>query len=198
MYIPHNMVSHIGKIFQGEYNIPYNKANIKILDIGANIGGFAIWASYKWPDSTIECYEPVLSNFELLKANTSYNKNITPHNAAVAKESEKRQIYYGKNNIGEASLFKGEEQQSVGELVETVAADSIGHADLVKIDTEGAEIEILSNIKIKPDIYLIEYHSAKNRRKIDTLLKDYTLIETTMRNYNYGILKYVKTDLLKG
>lgn len=196
MYIPHNMVSHIGKIFQGEYNVGYNRSNIKILDIGANIGGFAIWASYKWPDSSIECYEPVASNFELLKHNTNYNPRITVYNAAVAKESGKRQIYYGKNNIGEASFFKGEEQQGVGELVETISANSIDQADLIKIDTEGAEIEILSNLKAKPDIYLIEYHSAENRRKIDKILKDYTLIEAAMRNHNYGILKYAKSSML--
>lgn len=198
MYIPHDMISHIGKIFQGEYDIGYNNSSISILDIGANIGGFAVWASYKWPNSRITCYEPITSNFELLKANTNYiSNNITLHKSAVAKESGRRQMFYGKNNIGEASFFCGFEQQDSGEVVKTIAANSIEHHDIVKIDTEGAEIEILSGLIFKPDIYLIEYHSAKNRRKIDNILKEYVLLDTTMRNHNYGIVKYAKSSLIK-
>jgi len=33
------------------------------------------------------------------------------------------------------------------------------------------------------------------RVSIDELLYDYTLIECTMRGYNYGILKYIRGNL---
>ena len=190
------MISHIGKIFQGEYNIGYNKQQPIILDIGANVGGFAVWASYRWPNSKIHCYEPIVNNFNILKLNTEYNKNISVYNVAVGKEDGKRSMYYGKNNIGEASFIKGEEQQENGEEVLVVAASSVPKADIVKIDTEGAEIEILSALKIRPDVFLIEYHSSDNRRAVDKVLKDYVLFESSMRNYNYGIQKYVKKSLL--
>lgn len=196
MYIPHDMISHIGKIFQGEYNIGYNKEAPVILDIGANVGGFAVWASYRWPNSVIHCYEPIASNFNLLKVNTEYNKNIITYNVAVTKQDGKRTMFYGKNNIGEASLIKGEEQQENGEEVSTIAATNLPKADIIKIDTEGAEIEILSALKIKPDIFLIEYHSSDNRRMVDKMLKDYVLFESNMRNYNYGIQKYVNKKLV--
>jgi len=196
MYIPHDMISHIGKIFQGEYNIGYNKQQPIILDIGANVGGFAVWASYRWPNAKIHCYEPIVNNFNLLKLNTEYNKNISVYNVAVGKQDGKRSMYYGKNNIGEASFIKGEEQQEDGEEVLVVAASSVPKANIVKIDTEGAEIEILSALKIKPDVFLIEYHSWENRRMVDKILKEYVLLESNMRNHNYGIQKYVKKSLL--
>lgn len=197
MYIPHDMISHIGKIFQGEYNIGYNKESPYILDIGANVGGFAVWASYRWPNAKIQCYEPILNNFNILKVNTEYNKNIDIYNVAVGKENCKRQMFYGKNNIGEASFIKGQEQQDEGEEVTVITAGDLPKADIIKIDTEGAEVEILSALKIKPDVFLIEYHSSDNRRIIDKTLKDYILFESTMRNYNYGILKYVNKKLIK-
>jgi len=196
MYIPHDMISHIGKIFQGEYNIGYNKQSPIILDIGANVGGFAVWASYRWPNAQIHCYEPVANTFNLLKINTEYNKNILIYNVAVGKQDGKRFIFYGKNNIGEASFIKGEEQQDNGEEVSVIAASSLPKADIVKIDTEGAETEILSALKIKPDVFLIEYHSSDNRRMTDKILKDYVLFESSMRNYNYGIQKYVNKKLI--
>ena len=196
MYIPHDMISHIGKIFQGEYNIGYNKEAPVILDIGANIGGFAVWASYRWPNAQIHCYEPISNNFNLLKVNTEYNKNISIYNVAIGKQDGKRAMYYGKNNIGEASFIKGKKQQDNGEEVSVIAADSLPKANIIKIDTEGAEIEILSSLKIKPDVFLIEYHSSDNRRMVDKILKDYVLFESSMRNYNYGIQKYVNKKLV--
>jgi len=47
-------------------------------------------------------------------------------------------------------------------------------------------------LTVQPVVFLIEFHSAWNRRRIDELLYDYTLIDCTMRGYNYGILKYLR------
>jgi hypothetical protein len=81
-------------------------------------------------------------------------------------------------------------------MVKVMSAKHLPQCDIIKIDTEGAEIEILENLVHFPNIFLVEFHSAYNRRKIDELLLDYTLIECTMRGWNYGILKYVKSSLV--
>lgn len=195
MIIPDDMIVHIAKIFNGEYNIGYNNPNPTILDIGANIGGFARWANYRWPNSKIYCYEPVKSTFEMLKANTSDTPNVEANNVAIGKKKEKKKIYYGKNNIGEASLIQGEEQRKEGETIDVFPGSKLPKANIVKIDTEGYEVEILNSITFQPDIYLIEYHSAENRRFIDSHLSDYILLSLSMRNHNYGIAKYAKKSL---
>ncbi len=195
MIIPDDMIIHIAKIFNGEYNIGYNNANPVILDIGANIGGFARWANYRWPNSKIHCYEPVKNTFEILKANTLDVKNLEINNVAIGKKKEKKKIYYGKNNIGEASLIQGEEQREDGETIDVFPGSKLPKADIVKIDTEGYEVEILSAITFQPDIFLIEYHSAENRRFIDSHLSDYVLLSLDMSDYNYGIAKYAKKSL---
>lgn len=196
MIIPDGMITHIAKIFNGEYNVGYNNPNPTILDIGANIGGFARWANYRWPNSKIHCYEPVKNTFEILKANTSDIQNLKINNMAIGKKKEKKKIYYGKNNIGEASLIQGEEQREEGEIIDVFPGSKLPKADIVKIDTEGYEVEILSSLTFQPDIYLIEYHSADNRRFIDSHLTDYVLIQLQMRNHNYGIAKYAKKSLI--
>ena len=197
MIIPDDMIVHIAKIFNGEYNIGYSNPSPVILDIGANIGGFARWANYRWPNSKIHCYEPVKSTFEMLKANTSDIPNVEINNVAIGKIEEKKKIYYGKNNIGEASLFKGEEQREDGETIDVFPGSKLPDANIVKIDTEGYEVEILSAINFWPDIFLIEYHSAENRRFIDSHLLDYTMMSLSMRDHNYGVAKYVKKSLFR-
>ena len=198
MFIPENMIPHIRKIFMGEYEIPFQSPNPVILDIGANIGGFTRWAGARWANSQIVCFEPVKSNFELLKKNTSDMSNVQLINSGVGSSDRKQQIFYGKHNIGEASLFKGYEQVDDGEEVDIVSAATLPACHIIKIDTEGSEIEIIENYQHDPAVYLIEYHSEENRLKIDEYLRDeYILIESKCDKPNYGIVKYALKSLIK-
>jgi len=197
MQIPDNMVSHIEKIFKGEYDIPYENPNPVILDIGGNVGGFCLWANKRWANSKIYSYEPIKNNFNLLKENTKDIENIMAMNLAIGSKTEQRRMHYGAHNVGECSFQHGAEQVEEGEDVSVVAASLLPKADIVKIDTEGAEIEILENMVIKPDVYLIEYHSAYNRRRIDNILHDYTLIDANIAHPDYGIVKYFLSSKIK-
>lgn len=196
MIIPKDMIVHVAKVFQGEYEIGYTADDPVILDIGANVGGFTVWALDRWPKSKVFCYEPIEANFEMLAENTKHEGGrVKAFNLGVGEPGE-RGMFYGANNCGEASLFQRGQQQDVGEIVTVIDPKELPKADIVKIDTEGAEIEILERIKIKPAVYLIEFHGAANRVYIDTLLSDYTLIECNMTHPDYGVVKYVRTDLL--
>jgi len=197
MQVPDNMVKHIEKIFKGEYDIPYKNPNPVILDIGGNIGGFSLWANKRWANSKIYTYEPIKNNFNLLKENTKDMDNIVILNVAIGSKEETRRMYYGAHNIGECSFEHGLEQIEEGEDVSVMSANLLPKADIVKIDTEGAEIEILENMLIKPDIYLIEFHSAYNRRRIDNILYDYTLVSANIPLPNYGIVKYALSSSVR-
>jgi FkbM family methyltransferase len=195
MIIPNNMISHVGKIFQGEYATLGVIENPYIIDIGANVGGFAVWAHEFFKNPKIDCYEPIKANYDLLRQNIE-GTDIAVRNIAIGKEDGKRMMYYGLNNCGESSLFQGERQLVEGEMVKVMSSKHLPRCDIMKIDTEGAEIEIIENLVNFPLVFLIEFHSAYNRRKIDQLLLDYTLLECTMRGRDYGILKYIKSSLV--
>jgi FkbM family methyltransferase len=195
---PPSLAPHMQKVLRGEYNLPYRHLNPVILDIGANIGGFAAWAIERWPGCFIHCYEPLPGNFELLRYNLRdlVGVSISLNNFAIGDPARTR-LFLGKNNCGEASFFDLGEQSSESVEVVTKAPDVLPKADILKIDAEGSEIDILARMtQIKFDVVLLEYHSEQNRRKADELLSEYFLIGGEIRCLHRGVLKYVHRRLI--
>jgi FkbM family methyltransferase len=200
--VPPAMVSHLQLIQRGEYDVAYDHPRPVILDVGANVGGFAVWALRRWPGCELHCYEPLPDNFELLQANAGILRDagvpnkIHVHNFAIG-DPVHTQIFPGRNNCGEASFFELGEQQRNSVAVVTQPAQVMPPAQILKLDTEGCEIEILSGLaSIDYDIVLLEYHSEKNRREADGLLRDYALVGGYARCLHRGILKYMHSRLI--
>jgi FkbM family methyltransferase len=194
---PPSMAAHVRKVLQGEYDLPYQHPSPVILDIGANIGGFAAWAIKRWPGCFIHFFEPLPANFELLRRNLGHLEGTTValNNFAVGDPARTR-LFLGKNNCGEASFFNLGEQSNESVDVVTKAPDVLPQADILKIDTEGSEIDILAGMRqLNFEVVLLEYHSEQNRRRVDELLPDYLLIGGEIRCLHRGVLKYVHRRL---
>ena len=74
-------------------NVPDNSI---IVDIGANIGVYSVYASTKGKNNKIYAYEPMKENFEILKQNVALNNcegKVFSFNLAVASKREKRKLY---------------------------------------------------------------------------------------------------------
>ena len=199
MLIPDDAIELSGNIFAGEYDVKkYTREKPSILDVGANIGAFARWASYRWPGASITCYEPVKSNYSYLVENTKDNQLIKCYNSALGEKEEEKKIYYGVQNCGQCSFHKTDEQIYDGEIVKIVPASSVPYAHIVKIDTEGAEAEIITNLQFKPELFLVEYHSHKIRDNIlDYLSSEYSLLEYSMMNKRSGMMKLAINSIMQ-
>ena len=107
---PRGMEHHIICVLEGEYDSPYwDLEKPTVLDIGANVGSFSIWASQRWPGCSIFAFEPLSINFEMLKKNAPLFPNAQLFNVAVGASGIKK-LYLGKSNSGEASFFQMGEQ----------------------------------------------------------------------------------------
>jgi FkbM family methyltransferase len=208
-----NMIPHLYKVINGEYNLKINLNNPTILDIGANVGSFMIWSIISkcndWIDPTIHCYEPMTENFNSLLINLNrlklYNNDIDIskvhlHNVAVG-DPKNDKLLLGINNCGENSFYNNTTKDDrTYQIVHTIDGSELPEADILKMDTEGSEVDILERMKIKPIIILLEWHGEKRRRRVDELLQDYSLVKSEVQyvgKHGCGINKYVRNDYLE-
>jgi len=124
--------------------------NDVIVDIGAHIGAFSIYAANRAKTGLVYSLEPVTDNFELLQHNVQLNRitNIIPVKKAVTKYTGTREMFVQLEDTTMHSFYNPKGLASKT-LVSTITlADfmrnySIDHIDFLKMDCEGAEYEIL-------------------------------------------------------
>jgi FkbM family methyltransferase len=139
-----------------------------VIDIGGNIGAFALWAAGCAPGVSIYSYEPFPQNVEYLEKNAKASKleNIKVFQAAVAGENGERLLRVEDSWVGHSLSDNAEEGRGI--KVETITLDNIleqvGRCDFLKIDCEGGEYEIFYSSKPetlrKIDRIVCEYHDG--------------------------------------
>ena len=144
--------------YKSEYYLPENFNPKVILDIGANIGITSIYLTKKFPNSKIFSFEPLLENYDILKKNTENYKNIKVFNFGLGKKDETLDIYLSDDseNFGGGSFFPevgGTSNRKVKceikNIQDTLVELDMKEVDLIKIDTEGAEFDILTSLNKK-------------------------------------------------
>lgn len=143
-----------------EYEIELPRRLKTIFDVGANIGLASRVLGERFPNAHFICIEPDKDNFRILSENTKYLHEATLLNAAIWSHNTQLTI----KGSGASSFFISEESGgnvegvSISSLVEKYA---IEHIDLMKIDIEGAEIELFASSSAwidKVGILIIELH----------------------------------------
>jgi FkbM family methyltransferase len=182
---PDEMSGVVGSVLAGEYESGYFGRNLTILDVGANVGSFAIWANLRWPNSTIHAYEPHPSTFQMLIRNVGHYPNVACHRTAVFPSDKKEDLFFSRYpGDGEAGLVthidRFFDNVSIDKtvLVPLIHPKDLPRCDILKIDAEGAEAAILSNLGVTDiSLILLEYHDLQSRRVIEDRLKTDFVLE---------------------
>ena len=156
-----------------------------VVDIGANIGIFSLYASQK-TNNKIFAYEPHPTNYECLVENTKDIENIHIKKIAIAGNNYQsalfENIHYGGHSLSNQSLGMGEMTDSIQVETQTLQQifeeNNIDRINFLKIDCEGAEGIILQST---PSEYLeridkiaMEFHdnaSSLSHNAIKNLLE---------------------------
>jgi FkbM family methyltransferase len=161
---------------------------VKIIDVGSYIGLSILYFKSQFPNSIIVGFEPNPNVFPLLEDNIYQNnlKDVVLHNIAIGKEEKVRKFYIessGNLAFSTASFKKDawngkQKSRPISVRTEKLSKYIKDEIDLLKIDTEGAEQEILQELDINGSLKLIrnliiEYHPIKKGgiEKISKLLK---------------------------
>jgi FkbM family methyltransferase len=133
------------------------KKGFTIIDVGANIGSFTIFASTRAEDVHLYSYEPLANNFDLLRENIKLNnlKTVKPFQLAVTGKGGKVKLYIDDKDICLNSIISSvvspktpyKEVDSVS-LQQIFDDNGISECDLLKMDCEGAEYEIFYNTPV--------------------------------------------------
>lgn len=139
---------------KSEYWLPEHIDPKVILDIGGNVGITSIYLANRFPNAQIFTFEPIKENFQVLSKNVASFPNITGLNIALSDEDGQKQLIHSPepHNFGGFSFFQREAAGDATKItVATRRPESIlkelgvAHVDLIKIDTEGAEYDILTH-----------------------------------------------------
>lgn len=132
------------------------KNNPVIFDVGANVGGYSRDIVAINPSATVFAFEPHPLTFERLVSNREAHRNIHPFNYAVGDRSGRQILYDRRSECGtaHASILRevieeihkvqsSEHEVTVITLDEFIEEKGLTRVDLLKIDTEGYELNVL-------------------------------------------------------
>jgi FkbM family methyltransferase len=205
-FVTDTSFGHAKETFQGRIYppIPFVKTPARVLDIGANIGATAVTFALRYPQARIVAVEPARQAFALLRCNTARSPNVECYNVGLSDTTMTRSLFIGAadslTNSIVANRFAGERREDI----QLVAADvfaaetDMTRPDIIKIDTEGCELPILSamieSVRAAKVVYL-EYHSEDDRIAIDEMLRPtHILYAGSVAFPHRGEFVYVRND----
>ena len=123
-----------------------------VLDIGAHIGAFSVYAASKATGGKVLSYEPAMETFGLLVENLKMNGvgNVVAFNKAVTEKAGKVKLFLSRNTGANSIDRWWSEKEGGANEVEAdaitlegaIRENSLERVDFLKMDCEGAEYGI--------------------------------------------------------
>lgn len=151
----------------------------RVFDVGANVGQSALEFLHWFPQARIHCFEPVEATFRTLCERVQGEPRIEPRRLALGSDcGEARMVLEGPSEMHhlEKGTGTGAGAGSGGAPVEVVALltldrycreAGIARIGYLKIDTEGADLEVLEGAQElleRQCIDLVQVEAGMNRR----------------------------------
>jgi FkbM family methyltransferase len=153
-----------------------------VLDIGAHVGTFTIYAATTAHGGRVYAYEPDPKAFEVLQANLRLNAvadSVRAFNVAVAGESSDRELLVSGTSFFFPTLVNEANAETIRTegirvgcttLAEILDANALDRVDLLKMDIEGSEYEVLYAT------------AAADLQRVDRIRMEYHNLDEESRN----------------
>jgi FkbM family methyltransferase len=168
-----------------------------VLDIGANVGVTALYFSRIFPNANVHAFEPAPDNFAVLQKNVANCKRIRAYNFALGAQDATLELFGSDNpvNFGGYSLHAAGSDTSkkisipvrnVAGVLKEIGVEAV---DVVKVDTEGAEWDILTAFP-EPVLRSAKYITGELHGN-----KDFALLEYLSPWFDVGLRKKLSSRL---
>jgi len=160
-----------------------------IVDVGASIGIFTLYVAKLVENGIVVSIEPEAESFLSLVQNVRVNnfQNVIPINVGLWSSKASLPFYKSSDFVGSSVFGYGNSKSIELQVLDDVLDElKLENVDVVKIDAEGAELEIL--LGSQRHIYNIKnfeisaYHSQDNLKDLVGLLKDYGFLTFVRRH----------------
>lgn len=143
------------------YSLELNSRQPVIFDCGGHIGLSAIYFKRQYPNALVTVFEPDRDNFELLKYNLASQGygDVILRNEAVWKENTV--LTFSSEASMSSKIVLGNKTGTVDIKAVRLKDEITTEIDFLKMDIEGAEYEVLKDIKERLHLLrnlFIEYH----------------------------------------
>ncbi|MCR4322476.1 MAG: FkbM family methyltransferase [Candidatus Azambacteria bacterium] len=162
-----------------------------IFDVGAHIGEYALRINKQDPSVRVYCFEPVARTFDMLNKNIIGIENIIPVKFALSSAKGLSTIYTNSKieaintlqKVSDSSTFvyDGSEEVEVSTVDYYCKENNIKHIDMLKIDTEGHDLEVIRGAK--------EMIASS---KVDVIQFEFGLLNTYSHTYIYDFYQFLK------
>jgi len=184
----HDLMTIKNIIIEDQYHArEFLNKNSIVIDAGANIGLFSLFASHLSPKGTVYAFEPASKNYDDLEFNVGGRPNIKSIQKGLGDKIERTvmavsQHFPTSNSIKKSGFFKNQERYDSEEEIDVITIDSfveqegLKTVDFIKVDTEGYEKEVLEGAKntikkFSPVISISAYHIASDIKNITAIVK---------------------------
>jgi len=169
---------------EDHYNSSLIKPRMTVVDVGSHIGTFTLIASQKVGEKgKVITIEPEIHNFGQLKDNLKLNEinNCKEINVALADYNGEGTLFIKEKSCGHSLVSDdspiGKTQVVVRTLDSLLKELNVNKVDFLKIDTEGAELEVLKGareILLKnPRIKIVTECSPEQKAEMIEYLKNF-------------------------
>jgi FkbM family methyltransferase len=172
-----------------------------IVDVGANIGVFSLAAAQRFPRSPIYSLEPGAAPFGRLVRNVNLNGATAIHPLNAAAWSACGFVNFSENSATTVASVANDGETPV----EAITLDAlcqryaIARLGLLKIDVEGAEMEVLrggSEALIVTERVVVECHSASLASEVEALLgARFTKVSERRVPQGGGVIRFVQSGI---
>jgi FkbM family methyltransferase len=162
-------------LYRQVYALPDPGEPGDVLDVGANIGLAAVWFRHRFPGRRIHCFEPLADNVRMIRLNCP---EARVRQVAVGAARARATLSADPDRIMASSIPCRWDTEAVEvdvlPLDEYVEAERIERIAVLKIDTEGMELDVLAGAHRTLDATrqaILETHGEERHREVVAVLE---------------------------